>query len=213
MKRADESSVVGFSAGQSSKARTLGLKEEQAPTLRGGASGTNQVPTILFGSQTSEKSPEPISEALTLFAEASPAKTSRWLDAVKGWLASGAAYGTSSIASLLRQLPVGFSSRTSLAFFPPTTDETWESCFEGWKNSGTGGPTGCLTLNTSEWPKDAAVCSLSDVLETQPVPPKFYLSPKAATGILRRAEKRERDLPAALKRALQTLANEPKKAI
>jgi site-specific DNA-cytosine methylase len=39
--------VYGFSAGQSSEAGSLGYQEEQSPTLRGGASGTNQVPTIL----------------------------------------------------------------------------------------------------------------------------------------------------------------------
>jgi DNA (cytosine-5)-methyltransferase 1 len=65
----------------------------------------------------------------------------------------------------------------------------------GWGNSGMGSPTGFLTLSTSEWPKDAAVCSLSDTLETGDVPARFYLSPKACAGILRRAEKRGKDLP------------------
>lgn len=37
-----------FSAGQSSKAGSLGFAEELAPTLRGGSSGTNQVPTLIF---------------------------------------------------------------------------------------------------------------------------------------------------------------------
>ena len=39
--------AIAFSAGQSSQAGSLGLREEQAPTLRGGASGTNMTPTIL----------------------------------------------------------------------------------------------------------------------------------------------------------------------
>ncbi|MRX82238.1 hypothetical protein GJG86_07000 [Eggerthella sp. HF-4214] len=38
--------AVAFSAGQSSKAGSLGCQEEVAPTLRGGSSGTNQVPTV-----------------------------------------------------------------------------------------------------------------------------------------------------------------------
>lgn len=38
--------VVGFSAGQSSKAGSIAAREEQSPTLRGAASGTNQVPAI-----------------------------------------------------------------------------------------------------------------------------------------------------------------------
>ena len=57
----------------------------------------------------------------------------------------------------------------------------------------------------------AAVCSLSAVLETQDVPQKYFLSPRAATGILRRAERRGRELPLALRHALQTLASDPKK--
>src|SRR5690606_19322700 len=64
----------------------------------------------------------------------------------------------------------------------------------------------CLTLNTSEWPNDAAVCSLSDILETGDVPRRFFLSATACRGILRRAEKRGKDLPAALSSALQAVA-------
>lgn len=38
--------VVAFSAGNSAKARGIGLQVDQSPTLRGAASGTNQTPTI-----------------------------------------------------------------------------------------------------------------------------------------------------------------------
>ena len=48
-----------------------------------------------------------------------------------------------------------------------------------WLKSGMGSPTRFLTLNTSEWPKDAAVCSLSDTLEIGAVPQRFFLSAKA----------------------------------
>ena len=44
--------------------------------------------------------------------------------------------------------------------------------------------------------------SLPDVLEAT-VPSRFFLSPKAAAGILRRARKRGRDLPEPLERALR----------
>jgi hypothetical protein len=43
-------------------------------------------------------------------------------------------------------------------------------------------------------------------LETGAVPQRFYLSPKACAGILRRAEKRGKELPAALDRALRAVA-------
>ena len=71
----------------------------------------------------------------------------------------------------------------------------------------------CLTLNISEWtdtlapsPSDGAVCSLSDILETGDVPPRYYLSAKACRGILRRAAKRGKVLPPPLARALEAVA-------
>src|SRR5688500_12316253 len=39
------------------------------------------------------------------------------------------------------------------------------------------------TPNFLESPNDAAVCSLSQILETGPIPPRFFLSPKACSGI------------------------------
>ena len=73
-----------------------------------------------------------------------------------------------------------------------------------------GGPTGCWTLNGCEHngihvPCRSAgdVCSLSDVLETGPLPPRFSLSAKACSGILRRAERRGKALPPMLKAALE----------
>jgi hypothetical protein len=72
-----------------------------------------------------------------------------------------------------------------------------------------GSPTEFLTLNTSEWPSDAAVCSLSDVLETGELPQRYFLSAKACRGILRRAEKRGKQLPPSLAEALQAVASEP----
>lgn len=39
--------IIGFSAGNSAKAFGLGITENGVPPLRGGASGTNQVPTIM----------------------------------------------------------------------------------------------------------------------------------------------------------------------
>jgi hypothetical protein len=76
-----------------------------------------------------------------------------------------------------------------------------------------GSPTAFLTLNTSEHaaspalsPKEGAVCSLSDILETGDVPQRYYLTAKACLGILRRAEKRGKDLPPQLAHALRAVA-------
>ena len=70
-----------------------------------------------------------------------------------------------------------------------------------------GGPTESWTLNGSEWPSAAVVCSLSDILETGSVPQRFFLSKKACAGIIRRAEKRGKALPLALEAALTAVAS------
>ena len=72
-------------------------------------------------------------------------------------------------------------------------------------------PTGLWTLNGCEWtgcpaqfPRDAGVCGLSDILETVGEHlRKYCLSLKACAGILRRAASRGKDLPARLKAALE----------
>jgi hypothetical protein len=69
-----------------------------------------------------------------------------------------------------------------------------------------GSHTEFLTLSTSEWPNDAAVCSLLDTLETGDMPQRFFLSAKACAGILRRAEKRGKTLPPPLLDALTAVA-------
>lgn len=168
--------------------------------------GADLSPTLNCIDQTALCIDQTAPSQLTLSVEDSPAKTSAWLDAVLDWLVSDPDFGINSIASLANSLPVGFLSRTSLAFYPATEEETLPSSFAGWSNSGMASLGGYLTLSTSEWPSDAAVCSLSDVLETGPVPPKYFLSPKACLGILRRAEKRGRELPPSLRAALEHAA-------
>jgi hypothetical protein len=76
-----------------------------------------------------------------------------------------------------------------------------------WPTSGfTTSPTEFWTADTSECPSGGGeYSSLPDVLEAT-VPERFYLSPKAAAGILRRAEKRGRELPEALESALRELS-------
>jgi hypothetical protein len=70
-----------------------------------------------------------------------------------------------------------------------------------------GTPTEFWTLNTSEFPSAAVASSLSDILESPgPHLRKYFLSAKAAQGILRRAAKRGRALPPALHTALESLA-------
>lgn len=138
-------------------------------------------------------------------AEDFRARTCQWLVPALVWLESEAGYGLASeglLASFDRLL---LSSRMSPACYPLPKDGTLPSSFQGWKSSGMAWRGALLTLNTSVWPKDASVCSLSEVLETS-VARKYFLSPKAAAGILRRAEKRGKELPPQLKAALEGVA-------
>jgi hypothetical protein len=66
---------------------------------------------------------------------------------------------------------------------------------------------GSWTPNISAWPNDAVVCSLSQVLETDSIPPRYFLSEKACAGILRRAEARGKTLPDQLLSALRSSAD------
>ena len=61
---------------------------------------------------------------------------------------------------------------------------------------------GAWTLNTGVSPNDARESSLSQILQDAP-PIKYYLSPKACLGILRRASERGKALPPKLERALK----------
>jgi site-specific DNA-cytosine methylase len=88
--------------------------------------------------------------------------------------------------------------------------ETWRRSSVRWSNSGMAWDTGCSTLATSECRSADGECSssesrLADVLEPS-APPRFYLSARAAAGILRRASKRGRMLPPELEMALTGLS-------
>ena len=63
-------------------------------------------------------------------------------------------------------------------------------------------PGGSTTLNTGECPSVARESTLSQILQAN-VPEKYFLSAKACAGILRRAEKRGKELPVMLREALE----------
>ena len=64
------------------------------------------------------------------------------------------------------------------------------------------------TLNFGESPRDAEESSLSQILEAT-VPERYYLSPKACGGIIRRAGNRGKKLPPILEAALLMQAQAP----
>lgn len=62
-------------------------------------------------------------------------------------------------------------------------------------------PGGFMTLNTGEFPNGVRESTLSQILQAD-APEKYSLSAKACAGIIRRAEKRGKELPSMLREAL-----------
>ena len=143
-------------------------------------------------------------------SEELPANPSASPDSERDWMTRVATSCLPTLPLLNAIGPSGWYGRTSPASYPVKEDEILPPYFEGWMNSGMGGRTECLTLSTSEWPSDAVVCSLSDTLETGTVPQRFFLSDTACRGILRRADKRGKELPPALQAALAQVAGPQK---
>jgi hypothetical protein len=140
---------------------------------------------------------------------ASPAKTSASPDDEPDSPANAADSSMSSPESLTLFSPLadGSSLRTYPDYFPAKADEISPSYSRRWPTSGfTTSPGECWTADTSESPNAGAVStSLRDVLE-EAVPARYFLSPRAAAGILRRAEKRGRELPQHLADALRLVS-------
>ena len=154
---------------------------------------------------TSQKSKQP-QDQLTFLLEEPLAKTSPSPDSAREWMERVVTSRSSLLNLLAVSGPDGWYGRTCPASCRLTEDGRLEPSSEGWQNSGMGSPTEFLTLNTSEFHSAAVASSLSDILETGDLPQQYYLSAKACAGILRRAEKRGRDLPTQLRKALQAVA-------
>lgn len=158
-------------------------------------------------------------------SEDSPVRISRLPESVRDWLEAEADFGSSSIALSGNFAPVMSSSKTSLDFCHPIRGETLrryledlpagyqmfltlngvrQGLFEDTEETTTLRGE-CWTLNISESPSAAVESSLSQVLETE-VAQKYFLSPKAASGILRRSSGRGRSLPETLQQALENVA-------
>lgn len=114
--------------------------------------------------------------------------------------------------------PGGLSGKMSRGAYPPgiSRQEYMTSTFflQPLQKSGILAGGEFLTLNTSEWTDTLVpflsvdgVCSLSDILEQSGnIPPRYFLSPRACAGILRRSESRGKALPPMLKDALERQA-------
>ncbi len=147
-------------------------------------------------------------------SEDRPARPSRSPESDLGWMTRAATSPLSSWRWLDAFASPGWLTKMSPACCRMTKDERWEPSSGSWGSAGMGSPTECWTLNLSAWTgargpfhSDGSVCSLSDILETQPVPRRYYLTAKACAGILRRAALRGKELPQQLARALKAVAD------
>ena len=148
-------------------------------------------------------------EQSTFWLEAHPANPSASQDLGKDLKTQGETLCLHTLESLNVSNLDGLSGKTSLVSCHLTEEKILVPSSERWGSWGMSGRTECWTLNGSEWPKDADVCSLSHILERGTLPQRFYLSPKACAGILRRAEKRGKELPPMLKQALELVQQSP----
>ena len=112
------------------------------------------------------------------------------------------------------------SRRITGPISPPSYQPWWEppSLFprtDGspavWQRAVPESPHGAYWMLSSSGCHSADAVSLSSVLEPEAsIPPKYWLSAKACAGILRRALKRGKALPAMLQRALEAVVDSAK---
>ena len=141
------------------------------------------------------------------FAEEHHASPSALQDCEKDWQIRVATSCLPLVPLLQSIAPAGWYGRTSPASCRVTEGGILEPSSGCWGNSGMGSPTEFLTLSTLEFHSAAAVCSLSDILETGDVPQRYFLSATACRGILRRAANRGKSLPPSLAAALEAVAS------
>ncbi len=145
-------------------------------------------------------------EQSTFWPEAHLASLSPSPEGERGWMTRVATSPLSLLDLLIDSGPYGWCGRTSPVFCRLKEDRRLEPSSECWSNAGMGSPTEFLTLNILEYPSDGVASSLSDILETGELPQRYWLSPRACRGILRRAEKRGKTLPPPLAHALMAVA-------
>jgi len=142
---------------------------------------------------------------LIFSAVGSPVRISQSPDAGAVFTPSEAGSSSSLPDWLESCAPTGCSLRTSQACSHRIKVKTSKPSSKRFPNSGMRLRGESWTAVISEFPSDAVECTLSDILEPT-VPQRFYLSQRAAQGILRRAARRGKELPTPLREALEALA-------
>ena len=145
-------------------------------------------------------------EQLTLFAEEHHANHFQLQDSEEDSAITEAILLSLFAEWLSSCAPSTSSGKTSQDVCHPMEDGTLAPSRGRWLNSGIASDGVCLTQNTSESPKDDVESFLLDVLQdSQNISDRYCLSQKAAEGILRRAEKRGKNLPTTLSNALRAI--------
>ena len=142
-------------------------------------------------------------EKLTLFAGDSLVKTYPLLaDVLEQSLGQEVDYST-TLYDFRKKLGQKLSSwKMSQDFYQVTRDAILEQSSLHWPKQGIATLNGEFWIrNSSEYPNAVVESSLLEVLQTE-VNSRYSLSAKAAAGIIRRASKREKQLPLILQEAL-----------
>ena len=137
----------------------------------------------------------------------SRAKTCQWRENVKESLENAAVCSLSWLESWMKQDLNTLSGRMFPDFSPAKAEGTSRPSSARWPTSGIVEPGGCWTVSTSEWPSngtDSLLVLLREILDGD-VPVRYYLSAKAAGGVLRRSEERNRPVPMMLRTALRAV--------
>lgn len=142
----------------------------------------------------------------TFLWEGAPAKVSRWQGEERAWMIHVLAWPENMSGSFLASLRAGSSSKTSAALEMPNTPQISKPSLRRFEKSAISDASGVWTLATSASRSDAIECSLSSILETGDHLRRYCLSQTACAGILRRAAKRGKTLPEALRLALEAAA-------
>lgn len=119
-----------------------------------------------------------------------PAKTSLSPEREPDFLESAVDWPSTLSAWLVKLHRAGFFGKTFPDACPRTAGSTSVTLPRRWLNAGIILPTESWTLSSSEFPSVAVESSLSDILETGGLPSRYFLSPTACAGILRRDGKR-----------------------
>ena len=137
------------------------------------------------------------------WSEAHPAKPSQLPVCEKEWMTHVVTY-PSSISDLLRDLSQsGLCTKMSQDSCHRSLDQTFRPSSQRWLTAAMGSATECSTHSSTAFPSGGAeFSSLGAVLETGDIPQRYFLTARAASGVLRRSLLRGKELPPLLLQAL-----------